>query len=197
MHRIEAGAVHEQRASEMGDGAHSARSVVDLARLRIGHEFGNRLGWDRGVDAENEGAGPEDADRDEIFLRIVVHLLQLRHDGDLRSGGEEQRVAVGRGLSNVGGSKCAARPDSVLDDKTLLEILGQLLARHACHYVSVAAGGVADNHRHRLGGPIRRPCGGHCEHQHRRNDEGRPPDDPHASKQLTCGRPHGCGGCSH
>jgi hypothetical protein len=199
VHCIEAGAVHEQRAGKMSNGAGAARSVVDIARLRIGHELGNGLGRDRGADAEDERPGAEDADRDKVLLGIVVDLLQLRYDGNLRRGGEEQRVAVGRGLRHVGGGERAPCPDPVFDDKTLLEVLGQLLARHACHHVGVAAGGVAHDHRHRLGGPVRRLRERRAWQQRRRRDKHRRPHNVSPKpatkgEQQTAGRRRGCDG---
>jgi len=87
---------HEQRTGQMGDRAYPARGIIDLAHLGIGDELGDAPGRNRGADRKNERSGAEDADRSEVLSRIIIDLLHVRHDRDLRSGGEEQRVAIGR-----------------------------------------------------------------------------------------------------
>ena len=84
VNRIETRPRHEQRGGKMGDGADAAGPVIDLACFRVGDELGKRLGRDRRADSEDERPGAENADRNKILLRIVVDLLKLRHDRDLR-----------------------------------------------------------------------------------------------------------------
>ena len=153
----------KERAGEMGDRASAARSVVDLARLRIGDKSGKRSRRYRGADAKDEWAGAENAHRLEILDRIVTDFLQPRHYGNLWRGGEEQRVAVRGSLRHVRRRQRTPRPDAVIDHEALPEFLRKRAARHARHHVSVSTRGITDNDGHRSCRPIRR-LGAHQTH---------------------------------
>ena len=141
---------------QMRHRAHAARSVIDLAGLGVGNEFGNRPGGNGRAYPKNERSRAENTDRSKISFRIVVHLLQPRHDGDLRRSREEQRVAIGCGLRHVGGGNRPTRANPILDDKALPEIFGNPFPGHARHHVRVATGSVSHHHGDSPVRPIRR-----------------------------------------
>ncbi len=108
----------------------------------------------RGVDREDERPGAEHADRHEVLVRVVVDLLDARHHRDLRRGAEQQRVAVGRRLRDIGRGQRAGRADAVLHDEALFQFIGKPAACHPRHDVGIAAGRERDHDRHGLGRPI-------------------------------------------
>ena len=60
----------------------------------------------------------------------------------MRAGGaEQQRVAVGRRLRDVGGADQAARAAAILDDHRLAEQFAEPRRDHAGDHVDAAAGG--------------------------------------------------------
>jgi hypothetical protein len=85
---------------------------------------------------------------------VIVDLLHVRQNRDLRRRREEQGVAVGRRLRGIGRRNRPARTDAIFDDEGLLEHLGKLLARNPGHDVGVSAGCKRHHHRHGLGRPI-------------------------------------------
>jgi hypothetical protein len=79
----------------------------------------------------------------------------MRKDRDLRRGGKQQGVAVGRGMGDIACSDGASCSNAILDDESLVERLGKLLAREPSHYIGIAAGREWHDDGHSSGRPIR------------------------------------------
>jgi hypothetical protein len=89
-----------------------------------------------------------------ILQRVVTNLLNGRHDGHHRQGGEEQRVAVRLRLGDKIGGDSAARAWLVLNDEGLAEGFAEMLRGHACKAVGIAARGKGHDDGHRPLRPV-------------------------------------------
>ena len=123
----------EQLAGEMAGGAVTLRGEIELARMRFGKRdqllHGGRLLLRR--HRQHQRHGGDERDRHET-VRIVGELLVKRLvDGERRRIGEQQRIAVRRGLGRLFGADIAAGAGPVVDDHRLAPFLRQLLRHHA------------------------------------------------------------------
>ena len=100
------------------------------------------------------GHARDERDRHEVLHGIVGKVLvEARVDRVRADGAAHDRVAVGRGLGDLGGTEPAARARLVLDDHGLAERDAQLLGDGAAHDVRAAACGERNDVADRLRRP--------------------------------------------
>ena len=102
-----------------------------------------------------DDAGDRGDVADEVELQIIVE----RGVDRVRHGGEQQRVAVGRGADHGLGADIAAGAGAVFDHEGLPEPLVEPLADQPRRDVDAAAGGKTGNDAHRPGRVILRRGG--------------------------------------
>ena len=151
VHHVDAGHHLEQFGGDVGDPADAARTVGELARIRlgIGDELGNRLGRNRWMYHHDKGTADEARDRRDVADEIEIELVVKRRIDRVRRTDQEQRVAVRRRAHDRLGGDVAAGARPVLDDEWLAEPLRQPLTDQAREDVVRAAGGKADDDAHR------------------------------------------------
>ncbi len=126
------GHVHEPRAGRLLDDLHreiagaarSRRAVGERAGVALAerHQRGQRLHRNRGMAAPDVGAQHAARHGREVALSVVRQVpLEAGIDHERRSGGEEQRIAVGRGFRNDLGADHAACSGPVVHHEALLE----------------------------------------------------------------------------
>ena len=145
VHQIGAGHGLEHLGGEMRRGAGARRRIVDAARLRLGVgdellEVGHRQ---RRVHHQHQRDRGQLGDRREILDRVVGRLLQAGVDRE-RDGGDQQGVAVGRGLGHDGGADRAAAARPVVDHGGLAPVVVHALRDQPRDRV----GGAAGDERH-------------------------------------------------
>ena len=93
----------------------------------------------------------------EVFERVVAELRkQERRDRDRAGSGDEQRIAVRRGLRDVLGADSAGRARAVVDHDLLAQVFGEFLADRARGKVDAAAGGERHHDAHGFVGIVLR-----------------------------------------
>ena len=145
MHDVDAEAGLERLGGEVMDAADAGGAVVQLARLllRERHQLLQRVRGHRGMRDQVERRGADQAHRREILERLVGQLgEEMRVDRDLADVGDQQRVAVGRRLHDLGHAIDAARAAHVLHHDRLAQRIGELAADQARHRVGKSAGRV-------------------------------------------------------
>src|SRR6266571_3934110 len=138
----------EKRRAKMTGAAGAGRGVAELSGVRphVLDELLERLRGYRDVHGKHICAFTKNRDRREILQRIVVHLLYYRYDRDLRGGGPEQRVAVGRGLRYVFGGDCSRSAHAVLNQELLTESRREPFGNYTRLGVRQATSGVRNDH---------------------------------------------------
>ncbi len=141
----------EQLDGELVAGADPGRREVDLARigLGVGDELRHRLHRHRRIDHDDLRLVHHAGDRGDVADEVEAELRIERRVDRRRRPDREQRVAVRRRAHDRLGGDVRPRPDPVVDDERLPELLRQPLRDHARQDVLHAAGGGADHQPHR------------------------------------------------
>jgi hypothetical protein len=117
--------------------------------LRIGNEVAEGLGWNRWVHHQNVGLAADPGNRCDVADEIEIELLKQRGVDRIRRNGQQERVAIGRGVHDGLGGQIAAGPRAVFDDEWLTEPLLQPLPDAACEHISRPAGRKTDDNARR------------------------------------------------
>ena len=158
MGQLQARARREGRRVQVDDGPVAAAGVVEGARmgLGVGDQFLDAARGQRRRDQQDTGRPADLGNRREILVGLVGQTgHQVWRDGMRAAGGEQQRVAVRRGLGRLARADGAARAGAVVDDQLLAQVLGHALRHHARHEVGGAAGRKGHDQAHRMRGPGR------------------------------------------
>ena len=148
----------------------------------VGHELGEVLGRQVLLDDEHHGIGAAEADRIEV-LQAVVGQRFVERDVDRQRAhvGEQQRVAVRRGLGGLVDTDRAAGAADIFDDELVAERLAHALPQHAGQRIGRAARGERHDHGDGLAGIGLRhgagwqgEAGGQGRHQHCASVHGSP-----------------------
>jgi hypothetical protein len=94
-------------------------------------EFGERRERRAGMADQDFRHFGDDRNRDKVFLGVVGQRGLQRRVDRMVGGGQQQRVAVGRGLRHGVGRDDAAGAGLVLDDERPAEIVGHFRRDHA------------------------------------------------------------------
>ena len=105
----------------MGEASSACRAVGELcwAILHVAHQFRERFRRKLCVRSQHEGTRGDDRHLLEILDRIVGNLAGERRDGNLRDGGEEQRIAIRLRAGDVLRRDDSGRASLVLHDEGL------------------------------------------------------------------------------
>jgi hypothetical protein len=127
--------------------ADAGRRHGDLAGigLGIGDELGERLGREGGRHLHHERLGVDGGNGRDIAQEVVIELLIKRGVNGIRRGDDEERVAIGGGVGDIGGRQIAARAGAIFHHDRLTELLRQRLREDAGDDVGPAAGRKADD----------------------------------------------------
>ena len=122
MRQLDAGALREHFARKVRQTA-DHRGMEYFTRLRLGqsNELGNVAQMTVGINHQNDGPGFEQCDRGEILDQVDRCVAIGDLIGDDRQGGEENRVAVLRGVSDIISSDARSGARFVFDDELLAE----------------------------------------------------------------------------
>ena len=158
VHRVDAGALEEQRRDEMAAGADPRRAVVELAlvRLGIGDELGEAFHRQHGVHHQEKAVVEQQRHRDEVALHVDGVLLEderRQHGRAVRA--DEEGVAVRRRARDRGRADRARAARHVLADEGLAERGLEMIGIEP-KIVRRAAGAGRVDHAHRS----RRPAVG-------------------------------------
>ena len=150
-HRVDgdAGKRLEALQRQMHLAAQPLDAERNLARigLGIGDEFGDRLHPQARPHNEQNRLIDTDRYRPEVARWLKIHLLrEMLGDHDRTRRGEQQRVAVGRGLGDLRGTDPGASAGLVLDDEALSE--KRLCRRGRDPRGGIDAGAGSDRHDH-------------------------------------------------
>jgi hypothetical protein len=120
---LQTGSGNQNARRDRRDGLHADPGIGQLARarFRIVDKLLQRLDRHVAFHAQDLGPGSELGDRNQIFVRVVADFLQQRCKHQLRTGSEQERVAVrcrARHLRCAGHTAGAA---AVLDHERLTE----------------------------------------------------------------------------
>ena len=133
-----------------------AKVELAVLPLRQRDQFGDRLRRHRGMHQHDIAARRDQSDRREILARVVADVGIERRIDRQRARGDQQRVAVGRGLGDLARRDGAAGAAAVLDHDGLAEARAHPLGDDARDHVVAAAGRVGHDQRDRVGRIIRR-----------------------------------------
>ena len=142
-------------AGIVGDRAHTGAAIghVRLVLLGIGDELLEVRHRQTCLGDQQQRRRPGEADRLEAGQRVVGQLLEQGGVGDVRADrAEPDRVAVGRGVRELGQSDRAAGAADVLDHHGLLEVRRHALRHRAGQRVAGTAGRERHDQGERLGG---------------------------------------------
>jgi hypothetical protein len=131
------------------------RCIIQGARLcsRRGHQFARRLIF-LGRDHQQERRVDQRDDPREVAFGIVGQRAVGRREDRQRGRVREQRITVGIGLGDCGGSQRSAPAAAVVDDEGLSDLLRHLIEDRAADQVDRAPG----SHRYRNADRLARPC---------------------------------------
>ena len=160
VHRVDAGALEEQRRDEMAAGADPRRAVVELApvRLGIGDELGEAFHRQHRIDHQEKAVIEQQRHRDEVALHVDGVLLEderRQHGRAVRA--DEEGVAVRRRPCDRARADCARAARHVLADEGLAERGLEVIGIEA-KIVGRAAGTGRVDHAHRPGWPAVGRC---------------------------------------
>ena len=136
MHDANAGCEIEQLARHVDAGAIAAGSKVQLARLafRQRHQFLHRFDRQRRMRDQHIGRRSNQRHMRKVPHRVIRHgLHQIGHDGQWAGETEQERVAIGRGLSHDVGADQSGGAGAIINDDLPAEQFGQRRRHHACN----------------------------------------------------------------
>src|SRR4029078_12155429 len=128
MRDLNAGRFREQHGAEMYAAPAAGRSIIQLARLRLGErdELLHVVRGHRRVYQDYERTGGDKADRREVLALIVAGVrIKRRVDGERAGAAEPEGVAVGRGLGDLAGADRTAGPTAGFHSQPLDAPLAQ------------------------------------------------------------------------
>ena len=165
----------------MRHAAAAARAVVDLAwtRLRRSDQFRNRARRKLRIGDDRERRNGNAHDRFEIAWDVVPRVFVQARVDDVVDTEHDQRVAVGDGLGNGGGTDVARGARLVLDNHALPPRFGQSHTEHAGRNVRGRTGRERDDDLDGLVGIRLAKSSG------ARNHRGRKQEDQRALHQST------------
>ena len=149
---VDAGHHLEQFDGEIRRRAGGRRADAELAGigLGIGDEAGDVLRLKRRVHFQHQRDAIDGADRRGVAREVVRQVGEQRRVHGIGRRGEEQRVAVRRGVDDRLGAEIAAGAGLVLDHDGLAERIAQPLRCDPRGDVDLAAGGEADDQADRM-----------------------------------------------
>src|SRR5262245_17650799 len=109
--------------------------------------------------------GGEQADTDEILVRVIARLFHMRAHGELSYEAEKQGMAVRCCLRHLCGADGSSRTGTVVHDELLPEALAELLTDEPRDETVTAAWRCRNHDTHRSGRIRLRECPCRDEHE--------------------------------